>query len=121
LDLNFDDKDSVAAWVKARANATSAAATLHIKLSKGLLTGRSREAVVEYFAERDAAAGGFQSLEARTLRVREVSASESAAAAAGESARHAKDAVTWARWAVIMAVVALIVSAWPAIERLLSP
>ena len=60
-------------------------------------------------AERQSATG---------LARRATEATELAASAEVDSAKHAKESVRWAKWAVIVAAAALFVAAWPAFDLL---
>lgn len=55
---------------------------------------------------------------AEGLARRTTEATELAASAAVDSAKHSKDSARWAKWAVIVALAALFVSAWPALDLL---
>lgn len=79
----------------------------------GGMSSRGREMMAAWTQQgaRDAAAKRAE--ESAELQRRSTVAAETSAAAAVESAAHARDAVRWSRWAAIIAVAALAVAAWP--------
>jgi hypothetical protein len=79
---------------------------------------RSVNLVEEWLRREGERRAGAERQSADGLARRTTEATELAASAAVDSARHAKDSARWAKWAVIVALAALFVSAWPAFDLL---
>jgi hypothetical protein len=85
-----------------------------------LLAGRRREVALGWLQSHEAELTRRIADDDRDFVRRDVIANETAAAAAVESARHARESAKWARAAVFIALAALLVSAWPWMKELLS-
>lgn len=101
---DFKTKEDVEAWV-----AEHGIGELEWALSTGKFAGQSRVIAQAWQWEQKAAEQAEDAERSRDLTERAVRAAESSAAAA-------RDAATWSRWAAVIAVAALLISAWPHIR-----
>lgn len=118
----METPEEVAAWVAAREKeGHDGIAALKAALTRHIIAGRGAAVARAWLDEREH--GAKRRLEAEQLELarRATAASELAASAAVDSARHAGESALWAKIAAGIAVLALIVSGWPIVQPLLTP
>lgn len=107
---NFRDLDDVRRWVEEREDGLSA---LRQSYASGAFSGYSKLMVGRYLTAIEDEASRAGILEERRLLERSTVAAEQSARAATDSARSARKSARWSRWAVLVALAALFVAAWP--------
>jgi hypothetical protein len=121
---DFRDFDDVAAWVREQPG--DPVAVLDQAIGTDRFSGRNRTLAVRYrdkLMEEVIQAEGERrerlAAVERELRAREVTCAEMSAQAAVDSANHAAASARWAKWALLVSGVALLVSVGPQIGRLI--
>jgi len=110
---SFDD---VKKWVSEHNEDGSGVDHLRKTVAVGIISGKSAGVARAWLEEQEN--GGQRRLEAEQLALskRSTEAAESSAHAAAESAKHAAESAKWSKIAAVIAVFALLVSAWPYIK-----
>jgi hypothetical protein len=114
-DESLLDEESVERWIAK--HDPDGIGKLHAMVNRGAISGARAKFVVYWFARRDAETTARKQAAERDLATRNVEAAERSAAAAVESAGHAADSARWAKWAVVLALCALAVSAVPFVRE----
>lgn len=112
----MDTFKDVEDWVSENNESGTGVDRLRKALAIGLFSGRNATIARAWLDEQEN--GDRRRLEAEQLDLerRATAAAESSAAAAIESANHARDSAKWAKVGAVIAVFALLVSAWPFIK-----
>ena len=112
--MTFQSFADVDAWVAAKA--PNGAEKLRGRVESGQIAGTRLPWARAWLARHDRQLAGEAQSREQELLERATIAAEFSAAQAKVSADQAVGAVKWARWAVVVAVAALVVGAWPLIK-----
>ena len=114
----MDSLEDVEKWVREHDGEGAAVSDLRKSLKIGIFSGKSAQFARAWLDEHDH--GDSRRIEAEKLELarRSTGAAETSASAATSSARHAADSAKWAKWAIVVALASLIVSAWPYIKSI---
>lgn len=108
--------EDVDKWVKEHHQDGDGVDHLRKTLKIGLINGSSAAVARAWLDEHENGDQRRLAAEHLELAQRSTTAAEHAAAAAAESAQHAAESVKWSKVAAVIAVTALVVSAWPYIK-----
>ena len=112
----MDSLEDVAKWVTDHDGEGQGVHQLRAALAIGMISGKSARFARAWLDEHEH--GDRRRLEAEQIDLdrRATAAAEASATAAKGSEKHAADSARWSKWALVLAAVALIVSAWPFIK-----
>ncbi len=117
----MDTPEDVAAWVANHEREHgNGMAGLRSALARGIISGRNATVARAWLDEQEHGDRRRAEAEQLDLARRSTAASEVAAKAAVDSARHAGVSALWAKIAGGVAALALIVSAWPQVQQWLA-
>jgi len=110
---SMESLEDVGKWINEHNEDGNGIEHLRKTLAVGLISGRSAGFARAWLEEH--ATGEQRRLEAEQLELarRSAAAAETSASAAAESARRAAESAKWTKLAAVIAVFALLVSAWP--------
>ena len=108
--------EDVKAWVEQHNEDGTGIDQLRKSLSIGIFNARSAGVIRAWLDEQDNGARRLLEAEQLDLARRTTAANETSATASLESAKHAAESAKWAKFATVIAVFALLVSAWPYIK-----